>query len=458
MERLLCICPDFPPQVNPTSIRTAKLLRRLANEFQITVVTATPGAALDGVDVRCVPAGRGIGLLRALRRIRLEKVADMLAWPDESRSWVAPALREAGRIIEAEQPAAVVVFMMPYAAGLVGLALKRRYDIPLILNLDDSPTCSDMHDYPTRLHYEITRRLEDRFCRESDAMVYVSGLNLRRVRDRQPEPQRKKFTLVRYGADPADFAGPPPAPIDDVFRIAYIGGMTGWTQFYHGAERQSLPRRLYRKWLELGRYRLTQLDQRSSSPYFIAKAVKSLASSQPQWDGRVAVCVYGNKYPQMIVDRALANGGIADVVHVYGTVPNAKAIAIARSADLLFLALPDRPDGTPGGRISAKTYEYLMTDRPVLAAVPPGENRNFLTGRPGVFLVDPSDVVAMANVIEQMAAQKFAGSSVRYDRRALSDELSYDGRAHHFAQVIRRVITARPADAGAMSAEPATAS
>ena len=47
----------------------------------------------------------------------------------------------------------------------------------------------------------------------------------------------------------------------------------------------------------------------------------------------------------------------------------------------------NRTDDTPGGRIASKTYEYLMTDRPILAAVPKGENWDYYAGKPGVWLV-----------------------------------------------------------------------
>ena len=138
--------------------------------------------------------------------------------------------------------------------------------------------------------------------------------------------------------------------------------------------------------------------------------------------------------------RALEATGVQDVVDVHGPIPHGEATAAVAVADLLFLTLPARLDGSPGGRISAKTYEYLATDRPILAAVPPGENRDYLEGKPGVWLVDPVDSRGMAAVIEELAAAKLAGAPRTFDRSALREELSYDTRAREFDAVIRAAI------------------
>jgi glycosyltransferase involved in cell wall biosynthesis len=100
------------------------------------------------------------------------------------------------------------------------------------------------------------------------------------------------------------------------------------------------------------------------------------------------------------------------------------------------MVLPDRLDGSPGGRISAKTYEYLMTDRPVLAALPPGENREYLEDKSGVYLVDPAGVSEMAEVVARLAADQFDGASVEIDRTELRSSLLSTTRACSFKEVI----------------------
>jgi glycosyltransferase involved in cell wall biosynthesis len=440
---LLCISPSYAPATTPTGIRASKLLQRLAARWDITLITET-GRELPGSDVtvEVVPSRKPRRLMAALRRLRLSKLLDLAVWPDESIFWVLPAVKAARRALRSGSYEAVVVFMMPYSAGLVGLLLKRLSGLALVLNLDDSPTCTDMHpDFPSRLHYRLARRLEDSYVRHADAVVYVSQTNLALVAARQPRELAGKLELVRYGADPAEFERDARAEGD--FQIAYVGAMTGWWALIGGDGERGAMRRSYEAWMRLGRYRRVTLDERTSSPAVLGDAIHVLTSRRPQWQGRVALTIYGNPYPEDVVARSLDAAGVADVVTVHGPVPHERVAALMDRADALFLALPRRTDGSRGGRISAKTYEYLMTDRPILAAVPRGENWDFLEGKPGVWLVDPDDRERMAAVLDELAEAKFAGRPRAIDRRELREQLSYDTRAEEFAAVIEAAVARR---------------
>jgi glycosyltransferase involved in cell wall biosynthesis len=440
---LLCLSPSFSPDTTPTAIRAAKLLARLSREWEVTVLTESAGPDPSGrVTVETVASRRPRRLLSTLRRLRLDKLLEILVWPDESIFWVRPAIHAGRRVIAERRPEAIVAFMMPYSSGLAGIALSRASGLPLILNLDDSPTCTDMHPhFPSRLHGRLARSLEDRYARRADAVVYVSARTLERVRSRQPESVREKLHLVRYGADHEDFPSGPQRP--EGFEIAYAGAMSGWWSLLDEDGPDRLASRLYGAWTRLGRHEVIRLDQRTSSPAVIGRAILATVARHPEWAGKLRLTVHGNPYPEALVARALAATGVEDVVTVRGPVPHREVAATLAAADLLFLTLPGRPDGSPGGRISAKTYEYLSTDRPILAAAPPGENRDYLSGKPGVWLVDPDDEQGMAKVIEELAAAKFSGSPQTFDRGALRAELSYRTRAEEFAAVVREGIARR---------------
>ncbi|WP_218079987.1 glycosyltransferase [Anthocerotibacter panamensis] len=437
MSRLLCICASFPPEVTPTAIRTGKLLNYLREDWQIQVITCVPNGKLTGVQVHPVLSWYPKALIDLFHQLRLNKLLEWLIWPDVQIFWAIPAFLRARSLMRTLRPTALVVFMMPYSSGLVGIGLKWLTGLPLVLNLDDSPTCSDMHPvFPSRLHYYLAHWLEDFYVRQADAIVYVSQFNRDTVRARQPEAQQQKFHLVRYGADPIDSIHPQTPPPDD-FSIVYIGGMSGWHAFQTATG--SWLRKLYRAWMELGNYHVLPMDYRSSSPAFLGQAIKLVEQETPDWRGKIHLRVYGNQYPQAVVDRLLHTQQIADVVTISGPVPNTQALQLAAGADLLFLTLPARLDGSAGGRISAKTYEYLMTPCPILAAVPRGENWDYLKDKPGVWLVEPTDVFAMAQVLTQLAQAKKTGAPLTFDRSPLFGELSYAKRAGEFAHVLQQI-------------------
>jgi glycosyltransferase involved in cell wall biosynthesis len=434
---LLCLCASYAPETTPTAIRASKLLTRLARERDVTVITdgGRPDPA-SGVRVIPVASRRPRRALAWLRRLRMDKLLEWAIWPDESIFWVLPAIRAGRRALAEQRPEAIVVFMMPYSSGLAGLALRRLSGLPLVLNLDDSPTCTDMHPhFPSRLHHRLARVLEDLYVRRADAVVYVSQRNLELVAARQPERERGKLRLVRYGADRAERAQAGTAPLGEGFRIVYVGAMSGWWSLLGEVPASPLGR-LASAWSQLGRHVRVRLDQRTSSPAVLGGAILDVLAAHPAWHGQLRLAIFGNPYPEALVARALAAAGVQDVVDVHGAVPHDQVAEILAGADLLFITLPARLDGSPGGRISAKTYEYLATDRPILAAVPRGESWDYLEGRPGVWLVEPDDRAAMKSAVAELAAAKLAGEPVSFDRRELAEQISYETRAREFAAAI----------------------
>jgi glycosyltransferase involved in cell wall biosynthesis len=446
-KSLLCICSSFPPEVTPTAIRSGKILEYLQKEWNLQVVTEVQGKVPDSlVNVHPVKSWYPGRLIYWLSRFKFEKLLEWFIWPDRTIFWLLPALLKGKELVKQQESDAIVVFMMPYSAGLVGILLKWLTRRPLVLNFDDSPTCSDMSpSYPTWIHYHMTRWLEDFYISQADAVIYVSQHNLEKVRSRQPKAQHFKFHLVRYGADLKDLKqySSPESIADSQFSIVYIGGMNGWYEFYHLPQENTVSRKVYRAWMSFGRHEVLKLDYRSSSPIFIGKAVQQVAIGNPNWQNKIHVNVYGNQYSQTIIERVLQNQNVVDVISVFGSLPHNEAIKMACKADLLFLTLPARPDGSLGGRISAKTYEYLMTDRPILAAVPRGENWDYLEGKPGVWLVEPTDVAGMAKAITQLAVAKFSGKPLSFNRSELHEQLSYSTRSEEFDKILTKVCIGR---------------
>lgn len=437
-KRLLCISYRFPPQTYALAIRVNYFLTHLRQQdWKVDAVTAAPEAeSKKGLNIHHVPGWGPEGLLQTLRSLRLGKLVDLLVWPDPYIFWVLPAYRKARQLARRNPYDAVAVFMMPHSTGLVGLLLQRATGLPLILNMNDSLTCSDMSpEHPSPLHYRLARTLEDRYVQSADSVIYVSKRNMERVRDRQPPDHRDKFHLIRRGAKSPPSPSTHPRDRED-FRISYTGGTSGWFKFLDQGTSPSVLKRLYSGWEQLGTYTDAELDHRTHGPVYLGNAVKQVLSNHPEWQGRIQIDVYGKRYPEWVTDAVLEKFGLQNIVRLHGRVPHDDALRYMTESDLLFMALPDRIDGSPGGRISAKTYEYLRTDRPILAALPPGENREYLQDKPGVHLTPPDGVSEMSAVVSELAAAKFDGASLRVDRSALQSSLTGASRAQEFEDLL----------------------
>ncbi|MEM8484150.1 MAG: glycosyltransferase [Bacteroidota bacterium] len=440
MGKLLCISYRFAPETYPLAIRVDNFVKHLSNSFEIEAITAAEDAqAPDNVNTHHVKPRVPTRMIRRLRKLRLGKLVPFLFWPDMFLFWIWPAYKKAKALIKANRPDAIVVFMMPYSQGLVGILLKRKFGIPLILNLNDSPTCSSLHPvFPSRLHFYLAKKLESLYIRSADAIVYVSKQNLDRLKADVPSATRDRMHLIRRGA-PTVQLDTLPEKKDNNLHIVYGGGMGGWYAFTE-PEKPSFAKRMYTAWEQLGTYRLVKLDHRSHSPVYLGLAIKQLIERKPEWKGRITLDIYGNKYPMPLVNQVLQQHGIEDLVNINGVLPHKEVLQKVFGADALFMALPERNDGSPDARISAKTYEYLMSERPIIAGLSMGENTRFLSRFDGVHIVSPRDVDAMETAIENLATRFFAGESLKANRSQHFDALGVPKKARDFEAVVRHAM------------------
>ena len=93
----------------------------------------------------------------------------------------------------------------------------------------------------------------------------------------------------------------------------------------------------------------------------------------------------------------------------------------------------DLPTGVRARIVPGKTYEYLASGRPILAAVPDGDARDLLTRAGTGLLCRPDDVAGMAKIIASELERVQRGErppTLRpgvlepYERRALTARLA----------------------------------
>jgi glycosyltransferase involved in cell wall biosynthesis len=130
-------------------------------------------------------------------------------------------------------------------------------------------------------------------------------------------------------------------------------------------------------------------------------------------------------------DRLVSRRSRATVVD-HGYVTHARSVELLRAADLLFLPMHDLPPGVRAGLVPGKTYEYLASGTPILAAVPHGDARDLLLEAGTAAVCDPTDVLAMISHIRARMCAWREGTPPqpappdvigRYERRALTVQL-----------------------------------
>jgi glycosyltransferase involved in cell wall biosynthesis len=176
------------------------------------------------------------------------------------------------------------------------------------------------------------------------------------------------------------------------------------------------------------------------SPVFLIEAVERVRRERPDVAERLELHFAGVLSPR---DLAAAHKSPATKIH--GFVPHAESIGLMRSADLLFLPMHDLPDGVRATVVPGKTYEYLASGRPILAAVPQGDAHDLLTAAGTALLCRPNDIDGMAAAIVEAYERRRSESPLTAPPADLLQRYEYRNLARDLASVFDDLCAPRSA-------------
>jgi glycosyltransferase involved in cell wall biosynthesis len=220
---------------------------------------------------------------------------------------------------------------------------------------------------------------------------------------------------VPNGWDAADFeatsrAGDVPEN-DGAFRIAYVG----YSHVDSGTRH-----RLTRVARSLLGGATRGLDILSRSHLQLMEAVELLREREPGLAARIEMHLAGPSPAD--TDRS------EGVTH-HGYLDHAASVALLRSADLLFLSMHDLPVGVRARTVPGKTYEYLASGRPIMAALPDGDARDLLAGLDGARVCRPRDIACLAEGIRAAmtapaAVDDLLAVAQPFERRRIAEQIA----------------------------------
>lgn len=399
MTKLLFIAYHFPPVGGGGVQRNAKFARYLPGHgFDLTVITG-PGKSSDrwapddatllaevqeAADILRVdgPEPEQVGLRASLEWKLLLRSAHARWWRDGVLRLGTDVARGADLIYAS---------LIPYDTAQAAAELSRRIGKPWVADLQDPWALDEMWLYPTSAHRAADRRRMRRLLATAAAIVMNTPEAAARLVQAFPELQSRIVVSIPNGFDASDFAAPPPTAPTDRFRIAHAG----YLHTDHGL-RLRRTRRLRRL---LGG--TAPIDILPRSHVYLLRALDELITESPEIADAVEVVLAGVTTE---LDRKIAASSIAEV-RMPGYMSHRDTIALLRSSHLLFLPMHDLPSGMRAGLVPGKTYEYLASRIPILAAVPDGDARDLLEQAGNVSLCRPADHRAMVRVLEAQIAR-----------------------------------------------------
>ena len=399
MKRVLLLAYHFPPIGGAPAQRVVQLCRTLRTlGFEPVVLTGSGTienrwAPIDAELLARLPPDLEVHRLqrphpvpRGAWEARLER------WAGVPQAWVRWWYAEVSRMIRSTPLDVDLVHatIAPYAVARTALRVAHGLEVPLVVDLEDPWALDEMMMYPTALHRRIDRVRMGKTLTRADAVIMNTEEAKRRVRDSFPELRDRPVAAIPNGFDAADFEGEPDSRTDGTFRIVHTGSLHTDLGLRH--------RRASRLERAAGRA-VAGVDFLTRSHVFLLAALERVVQQMPELVPSIEVHFAGVLTER---DREIA-GRFPVRAELHGFLSHSETVRLIRLADLLFLPLHDVPPGTRAGIVPQKTYEYVASGRPILAAVPPGDARDLLEAAGTARCCDPSDVDAIvANLVAEL--------------------------------------------------------
>jgi glycosyltransferase involved in cell wall biosynthesis len=434
-RRLLFHSYHFPPIGGSGAQRPLRMATYLPEHGYDPIVVTGGGATTDrwapedrtlvaelpaGLEIRRVPAGDEPGPPSRWRGRAERWLRRPSRWGEW---WVGGSTAAGARLTDCDL---VYVWMQPYISAEAGVLLSRKLGKPWVADLGDPWALDEMMAYPSAVHRRLDERRMARSLGTAAAIVMSTQEAVERLRSTFPTLADRPLLAIPNGFDAADFAGPGPAHDENVFRIVH----TGYLHTELGQEFRDT--RTLRRLL---RGSVPGLDILTRSHVVLVEAIGRLLRDEPALQDVLELHLAG-----VLTDADRTVAARCPVAKLHGYRSHAESIELMRGANLLFLPMQNLPPGVRATIVPGKTYEYLASGTPVLAAVPEGDARDILAEAGNALLVRPDDVDGLARELKRAIERWRRGESAPAADRTVVARFEYRHLAERLAGVFDDVL------------------
>lgn len=431
MRKILFIAHYFPPTGGPGVQRAAKFVKYLPG-FGIQPIVVTDTTTSEG---RWTPQDKtlleDIPPETVVYRARWEKSAD---WKIGRRRRYESLLKAAKDAVSDHQPELIFVTMSPFDDAEVAAAVAAQHGIPWVADLRDPWALDEFQVHRTYFHRLKSLWSMRSALRTSAAIVMNTPTAKRSLIEAFPEWRKRPVTSITNGFDADDFLGQTPSDQRGKFRIVHTGS------FHTKAGMHQLKNRtIFRL---LGRC-ASGVRLLGRSPFYLLQALEAIAESDPMILQDMEVIFAGVMSEEDVA--LIQQSKVRSCVTVTGYIDHIESISYLKSADLLFLPLHKVGRRSRATIVPGKTYEYLAAGKPILAALPDGDARDYVDETGDSWITDPESCSALAEGIRHFYnRERHPGSTsvpgsrglAKFERRNLTAQL---------ATFLSQILDGRPA-------------
>lgn len=342
MKNVLMIAHQFPPVGGSGVQRTvkfAKYLRNFGYEPIILTRDASKAALKDETLLSDIPAGIQIIRTAAWDLAALPgilkyfgKVLNKFLIPDSEILWQHAARKKAVEAVQNNNIDVIYTTSSPYSDHLLGVYLKKKFpEIPLVCDFRDEWTNNPYH-VRKGMRAKIERSQEKSVLAHADQLITNTPVMLANFLRDNPET-REKFHVIPNGYDEEDFDGiKGMSPKNDKFTLTYTGLLYG---------------------------------KRKPDNFF--EALKRAIAQGSIDKNKIAVRLIGN-FKAQLLQETIDSYGLSGVVTLMPYMKHKECLVQLLQSDALLLIEPSGPGAE--AFYTGKVFEYMNTERPILATIP----------------------------------------------------------------------------------------
>ena len=402
MTRILFISYHFPPTGGAPAQRALKFARYLPADGYLPVVLTGPGTPHS----EWTP--HDASLLKELPpTVPIHRIQDHVPqqegrflsrvqrWAGSSSSfsdwWIRSATQLAEQILVNEDLKIIFATMSPFESAEIAAYLSQKYHIPWIADLRDPWAIDEIQIYPSGLHRALALNKMCKLLSSAAVIIMNTPEATTRLKKTFPSFKAKRIVTITNGFDPDDLAFSEVSyKPNSKFTIVYTGSF-----LTDAGLRLRRRRRIYEG---LGGA-VPGVDIATRSHLILFQAIHRWCALDPTVEDNLHIVFAGNS-PSIDASQVEAKDVFA-LTRFAGYLPRAESLGLVRTADLLFLPMHNLPVGRRSTTAPSKMFEYMASGRPILAAVPDGDAKDFLEKVGTAFICRPDGVDAMVQALSQ---------------------------------------------------------
>ncbi|MFD2247663.1 glycosyltransferase family 4 protein [Pontibacter ruber] len=250
--------------------------------------------------------------------------------PDARVGWNKHALKKAEALLQDGKYKAILTTSPPHSTQLIGLKLRKKYNVKWIADLRDPWT--NIHYYDQLYHTPLAKRLDQKYERQvleqADAVIVTSEDTKRLFLNKPAHINPNKIHVIPNGYDEDDFIYPSEPP-QDTFLITYTGTIT---------ETYNID-----VFLKVIAHLMSVHSEINYKLRFVGKVSEG-------------------------VKHQIEKAGLLGVTEFIPYVPHDQAIKYLMQSTVLLLAIADVP--SVFANVPGKLFEYLASNKPIVCLGP----------------------------------------------------------------------------------------